>query len=227
MSISMKTTAAIALALATATVSTSVSAATTVNVSTGVSTYTVSPSTSSNAIVPTSTNPGWVSGTGTATNSANNAGVNGAKWVTPIECSVTCDPTSNQDYIYTTMFSLPNVAQLTALSLSGKFWADNTVLDILLNGVSITLTAPGGTFNGVGTMFGTSDPTKFVTGTNTLTFKVRNLALNGGNPSGLRVSALVTAVPEPGTWLLMLMGFGFVGFQMRRRQKAQVRFQFA
>lgn len=37
----------------------------------------------------------------------------------------------------------------------------------------------------------------------------------------------VSSVPEPGTWMLMILGLGAVGFSMRRRQKAQVRFQFA
>lgn len=35
------------------------------------------------------------------------------------------------------------------------------------------------------------------------------------------------SVPEPGTWMLMILGFGAVGFAMRRRQKTAVRFQFA
>jgi hypothetical protein len=38
---------------------------------------------------------------------------------------------------------------------------------------------------------------------------------------------LNSAVPEPGTWMLMILGFGAVGFAMRRRQKAVARFQFA
>lgn len=37
----------------------------------------------------------------------------------------------------------------------------------------------------------------------------------------------VTAVPEPGTWLLMILGLGAVGFSMRRRQATATRFQFA
>lgn len=225
MSISMKTTAAIALALATATVSTSVSAATTLNVSTGQGANgTIDPNwtlNSGNAFIPVAVNSAWNGGV------TNPAGTNGAKWITPsANGNQSYDPFANNDYTYATVFTLPNIAGLTAISLAGTFWADNEVLEILLNGVNI-LAAPGGTFNGTGTVFSATLPSQFVTGTNTLSFKVRNLALNGGNPTGLKVSALVTAVPEPGTWLLMLMGFGFVGFQMRRRQKTQVRFQFA
>ena len=35
------------------------------------------------------------------------------------------------------------------------------------------------------------------------------------------------SVPEPGTWLLMILGLGAVGFAMRRRQTVSVRYQFA
>lgn len=38
-------------------------------------------------------------------------------------------------------------------------------------------------------------------------------------PDGFRLRSItVTAVPEPGTWAMMLMGFGFVGAAIRRRQ---------
>jgi len=37
----------------------------------------------------------------------------------------------------------------------------------------------------------------------------------------------VSAIPEPGTWMLMILGLGAVGFAMRRRQAATVRYQFA
>lgn len=37
----------------------------------------------------------------------------------------------------------------------------------------------------------------------------------------------VPPVPEPGTWMLMILGLGAVGFAMRRRQNTAVRVQFA
>lgn len=40
-------------------------------------------------------------------------------------------------------------------------------------------------------------------------------------------SVNVTAVPEPGTWMLMILGLGAVGFAMRRRQTVSARLQFA
>jgi hypothetical protein len=32
-----------------------------------------------------------------------------------------------------------------------------------------------------------------------------------------------TAVPEPGTWAMMLLGFGAAGYSMRRSRRAQPR----
>lgn len=37
----------------------------------------------------------------------------------------------------------------------------------------------------------------------------------------------VPAVPEPGTWALMLLGFGFVGAAMRRQRRASVTVRYA
>lgn len=44
--------------------------------------------------------------------------------------------------------------------------------------------------------------------------------LDSLNPSYL----LIDAVPEPSTWLMMLFGFGAVGFAMRRKQNVRVSF---
>ena len=50
------------------------------------------------------------------------------------------------------------------------------------------------------------------------------LAINGNNSGAGSLGGSITirqatAVPEPATWAMMLIGFGAVGFAMRRRQK--------
>ena len=39
--------------------------------------------------------------------------------------------------------------------------------------------------------------------------------------------AAAGAIPEPGTWALMIVGFGFAGAAMRRRQRQAVRVAYA
>ena len=59
-------------------------------------------------------------------------------------------------------------------------------------------------------------------------FNILNGPETSGNPVALQADLDVTsAIPEPGTWMLMLLGFAAIGFSMRSRAKTQVRFQFA
>lgn len=52
-------------------------------------------------------------------------------------------------------------------------------------------------------------------------FAVRYQALNVGSGSG--TGRLITnAVPEPGTWAMMLLGFGAIGIGMRRRRVGNI-----
>lgn len=46
-----------------------------------------------------------------------------------------------------------------------------------------------------------------------------NITLGSDTPTG--------AVPEPGTWALMLVGFGFVGSAMRRRSNIRTKVSYA
>jgi len=41
-----------------------------------------------------------------------------------------------------------------------------------------------------------------------------------------RVDGVSDAIPEPATWGLMILGIGFAGAVMRRRQRQQVRYHF-
>jgi hypothetical protein len=68
----------------------------------------------------------------------------------------------------------------------------------------------------------TADPT-FAPGVFELNF-FNGLAPSGavivGPPAGtLTISETMAAVPEPGTWLMMILGFGAIGASMRRRQQ--------
>jgi hypothetical protein len=53
---------------------------------------------------------------------------------------------------------------------------------------------------------------------------VNNVSFSGSAPAGetvLRqdINGYIRAVPEPGTWALMLLGFGGIGLAMRRRRR--------
>ena len=43
----------------------------------------------------------------------------------------------------------------------------------------------------------------------------------------VQFASVKSAVPEPATWAMMLMGFGAIGFAMRRRQKLTTRVSYA
>jgi hypothetical protein len=51
-------------------------------------------------------------------------------------------------------------------------------------------------------------------------FAVRYQSLVAPGAGGSGTGQVVTAVPEPGTWGLMLLGFGAVGVSIRRRRRA-------
>jgi len=55
-------------------------------------------------------------------------------------------------------------------------------------------------------------------------FQSINPGLNGGGTSGVGIGSLVSggspvAAPEPGTWLMMLVGFGLVGHLLRLQRR--------
>jgi hypothetical protein len=233
MNISVKTSAAIALALATVTLPSVANATVTVaTIRTGTAPVGgVDPNWFINggaAYVPTDVHDNWINGTN------GNSSADGARWITP-NLNGNISVRAAAGMIYSTTFTLDNIENLSTASLSGDFWADNRVLSIILNGDNIFDNFSSGSqfaLGGNGTLSNVGGGA-FVYGVNNLTFILQNdpggrPGIDNDNPSGLRALLQVTAaVPEPGTWLLMLMGFGFVGFQMRRRQKTQVRFQFA
>ncbi len=94
--------------------------------------------------------------------------------------------------------------------------------------------------NGVQQMFLPAVTTRlegitFTEGDYQLRFNIGSLAYTGLATvvdQGRRISVLsfspvAAAVPEPASWAMMIVGFGAVGFAMRRRRKMAVRVAFA
>jgi hypothetical protein len=102
-------------------------------------------------------------------------------------------------------FDLANATIST--SANGNSNVDFT--SVLLNGVAFTLT-PQGTFE-----FGSVGPVA-VGGENTLIVNGQNMG--DGAFSGTLTFAAQSAVPEPATWGMMLLGFGAVGVSVRRKR---------
>ena len=64
-------------------------------------------------------------------------------------------------------------------------------------------------------------------GNGTLDFAFQNQANVGLNAGAAITGPLAAPVPEPGTWAMMLVGFGAIGFAMRRRTRATARLALA
>jgi len=54
-------------------------------------------------------------------------------------------------------------------------------------------------------------------------FNLLQLTSGGGPAAQGFLTASVSAVPEPATWAMMLIGFGAIGFAMRRRNAVKTR----
>ena len=103
-----------------------------------------------------------------------------SKWIAPSanQAYPGADPCNTAGtYVYRTSFTL-TAEEAAVLKLTGQWGADNTGTDVLLNGVSLGITA--GSYAPL-TAF--SIPTGFVTGPNTLDFQIAD----SGCPNGLRV----------------------------------------
>lgn len=118
---------------------------------------------------------------------------------------------------FRTTFDLSGLDETTAL-LSGLWAADNTGLDIFINGNST-----GNTCAGFSALCGFNITSGFVSGINTLDFQVRDV----GSISGLLVSSLsgtadesITEVPEPG--LIAIFGLGLIGLGLARRKTRRI-----
>lgn len=105
--------------------------------------------------------------------------------------------------VITLAFNLPGQNPTVTFMLS----------EVLLNGVALTLT-PSGEYNYTAQSTG-AIPSQV----NPQTLVVKGTVSNGAATYSGNVAfrAAAAAVPEPASWALMILGFGVVGYAMRRR----------
>jgi hypothetical protein len=103
---------------------------------------------------------------------------------------------------------------LIVSTLDGPRTIQSTILTFSLSNGRIFSFVGGGGF--------LEDTASIINGN--LVFDLSGKSFSSSSPP---VTFQIGAIPEPGTWLLMILGLGAVGFSMRRRQKATVRYQFA
>ncbi len=143
---------------------------------------------------------------------SGSSGTFGNDQVTCVPAATTCNFTNTFSFLTPTGFNLANgTISTSALGTNNVDFGS-----VLLNGTAFALT-PTGMFE-----FGTLANMALTPGAvNTLSIQGRNTG--DGAYSGTLTFAAVSGVPEPGTWAMMLLGFGGVGFSMRRRKRTDVR----
>jgi hypothetical protein len=181
--------------------------------------------------VSTTNSMGWTvitpDGTVDARETERNPNWANVPWISPVTSGNTNIAPGNYTYVYKLT---PGLFKL----LTGTSFVDNRLLGIFVNGTTLVASfdpnSNGGEFqfregNGRSinldlSTYGTVSEISFLT---------QNDPLPGGaaNPGAFSFVGSVTAVPEPGTWMLMILGLGAVGFAMRRRQSVSARVQFA
>jgi hypothetical protein len=135
--------------------------------------------------------------------------------------SVTCDAAAPCSFTRVFEFVTPAGFNLASADVKSNYAGDNLIANldfssVTLNGVEFETIATGQQ------EFRNLLNQSLTTGaTNVL----RVSGSSGGNAafSGTLSFASVAAVPEPGTWALMLLGFGAVGSSMRRQRKDAAR----
>ena len=79
-------------------------------------------------------------------------------------------------------------------------------------------------FNGIGTFVGTNQLALNLPFSETVRYDI-TFGANGGNFNG--TANVTSAVPEPATWAMMMVGFASLGVAVRRRPKTTLRVRFA
>ncbi len=142
------------------------------------------------------------------------------EWIAPNPGNSFTEPEGNYDY--QTQFSLTGFIASTAM-IKGEFAADNSLVEVLLNGVVV----PGISGGGLESLTGFVIDTGFKSGVNTLDFIVHNDATtpNNNNPTGLLVvmsGTATVAVPEPCSLVIAAIGCAAIGCFHRSRRGHQL-----
>jgi large repetitive protein len=96
-------------------------------------------------------------------------------------------------YKYQTSFSLAAAADPTSVTIAFDIATDDTLTDILVNGVSMGITAST-TYKTLTHIVLTGASGAFHDGVNTITFVVNNQSIQGNNPTGLRIDNMTSSV---------------------------------
>jgi PEP-CTERM motif len=111
------------------------------------------------------------------------------------------------------LVSLPS--SFTAFSLNyGTFDDSSNVKFLLSNGDSFTLSSIGNGYETSGGFFGITDTTAFTSVLVTVGDPQNILSLNN-----VTYGSAISAVPEPATWAMMILGFVGIGTMTYRRRK--------
>ena len=137
---------------------------------------------------------------GVNTNDAALAGMSGDYLVVGRASSYTISFANNPISYFSFAFS--NIVQQSTLILN------------YVGGTSDTFSNPGQILGGSAAPFGR---VSYHTGTGPQIASVTFLRNNTGN-TAFTFDSLAAAAPEPATWLMMILGFGLVGSQLRRRR---------
>ncbi len=146
----------------------------------------------------------------------NNAWINNSTastWLVPaVDFFFPDQPGLTDSITYRTEFDL-SATPAPGWRIDGRWAADDSGLTIKLNGVAVA---------GLGVAQADqwrnfSIAGGILPGLNTLEFTTFSTL----SPTGLRVEMLTTAVPEPGTWALLIAGLMGVALKARRRGGAQ------
>lgn len=190
--------------------------------------YRITATSNGNLAIPSGGADAYTVGLNTPWHPNDMVGTPGSGWITPfVNADGSPAPSTSFDpdlpgpaftYEYTINFDIGGINPADAF-LSGQVQSDNSVR-VLLNGTDIggQLTQVNSSFFQEFTAFGAGSG--FNPGVNnSLKFVVTDF----GVVTGLRVANINSgAVPEPGVWAMMILGFGLVAGQIRRRRRAGV-----